>query len=131
MIYKYDLVYQTKFGYVFQLNNLVKRDKFDIDYIYTYLYSKFYFFNNRRIKRKYNIDFNSLINNNIMIFNLNFFLELNEILLEDDLGLTEVDLLQEYLLYNLIKKFNYNNKIFNVIINDLFFKSLIDFDILE
>ena len=31
----------------------------------------------------------------------------------------------------LIKKFNYNSKIFNIIINDLFYKSSIDIDILE
>ena len=52
MVYRYDLVYQTKFGYVFQLNNLIKKDKFDVDHIYTYLYPKFNFFNNRRIKKK-------------------------------------------------------------------------------
>jgi|SRR5215211_1856033 len=76
-------------------------------------------------------DFNKLINNNILIFNINCYLDLNEISLENDLEITEVDLLKDYLLYDLIKKFNYNNKIFNVIINDLFYKSLINFDILE
>jgi hypothetical protein len=57
MIYKYDLVYKTRFGYVFQLNNIIKRDKFNIDYVYTYLYPKFNFFNNRRIKEKFNFDY--------------------------------------------------------------------------
>lgn len=221
MIYKYDLVYKTKFGYVFQLNNIIKRDKFYVDYVYTYLYPKFNFFNNRRIKRKINFDylnrfnifysfinqgwhlviiydymqyfkvlcnkiiedgytikredylfykelkkvfdnlkedkvilsnmfypldllvknpfldsylyndFNNIINNNIIIFNFNYYLELNDILLEDDLNIVEEDLLKEYLLYSLIKKFNYNSKIFNIIINDLFYKSSIDMDILE
>jgi cytochrome c oxidase subunit I len=221
MIYKYDLVYKTRFGYVFQLNNIIKRDKFNIDYVYTYLYPKFNFFNNRRIKKKFNFDylnrfnifysfinqgwhlviiydymqyfkilcnkiiedgytikkedypfykelkkvfdnlkedkvilsnmfypldllvknpfldsylyndFNNLINNNIIVFNFNYYLELNDILLEDDLDLAEEDLLKEYLLYSLIKKFNYNSKIFNIIINDLFYKSSIDIDILE
>jgi hypothetical protein len=76
-------------------------------------------------------DFNNLINNNIIVFNFNYYLELNDILLEDDLDLAEEDLLKEYLLYSLIKKFNYNSKIFNIIINDLFYKSSIDIDILE
>ena len=221
MIYKYDLVYQTKFGYVFQLNKLIKQDKFDIDQVYTYLYPKFNFFNNRRLKTNFTIDFlsrfnifhsfvyqgwhliivydymeyfkvlcdkieedgfiikktdypfykelkkvfdnikedniipsnmfykldlivknpfleshlfndfNILINNNILIFNFNYYLELNEIILEDDLEITEEDLLKEYLSYNLIKKFHYNNKISNVIINDLFYKSFIEFNVLD
>ena len=74
-------------------------------------------------------DFNNLINNNIIIFNLNYYLELNEISLEEDLNLTEDDLLKDILLYNLVKKLNYNNKIFNIIISDLFYKSLIDLEI--
>ena len=221
MVYKYDLVYKTKFGYVFQLNNLIKRDKFDVDHVYTYLYPKFNFFNNRRIKRKFNFDlenrfnifysfinqgwylviiydymqyfkvlcdkiiedgytikkvdypfykelkkvfdnlkedkvilsnmfypldalvknpfldsylfndFNVIINNNIIIFNFDYYLEFNDISLENDLNIDEVDLLKDYLLYNLIKKFNYSNKIFNVIINDLFYKSSIDFSFIE
>jgi cytochrome c oxidase subunit I len=221
MIYKLDFVYQTKYGYVFQLNNLIKKDKFDADHIYSYLYSKFNFFNNRRIKRKAHIDylnrfnifysfinqgwylivlydymyyfsdlcdkieeegftikkvdypfylelkslfdnlkedkiipsnmfypidllvknpfieshifndFNKLINDNIIIFNIHFYLDLNEISLEEDLEISEADLLKDYLLYDLIKKFNNNNKIFNIIINDLFYKSLINFDISE
>jgi hypothetical protein len=57
MIYKLDFVYQTRYGYVFQLNNLIKKDKFDVDHIYSYLYPKFNFFNNRRIKRKTSIDY--------------------------------------------------------------------------
>jgi hypothetical protein len=76
-------------------------------------------------------DFNNIINNNIIIFNFNYYLELNDISLENDLDLMEDDLLKEYLLYSLIKKFNYNSKIFNIIINDLFYKSSIDIDILE
>lgn len=221
MVYRYDLVYKTKFGYVFQLNNLIKRDKFDVDHVYTYLYPKFNFFNNRRIKRKVNFDllnrfnifysfieqgwhlviiydymqyfkvlcnkiiedgytikrenyrfykelkkvfdnlkedkvivsnmfypldllvknpyldsylyndFNAIINNNIIIFNFNYYLEFNEISLENDLNIMEEDLLKEYLLYSLIKKFNYNSKISNVIINDLFYKSSIDLDVIE
>ena len=221
MVYKYDLVYKTKFGYVFQLNNLIKRDKFDVDHVYTYLYPKFNFFNNRRIKRKFNFDlenrfnifysfinqgwylviiydymqyfkvlcdkiiedgytikkvdypfykelkkvfdnlkedkvilsnmfypldalvknpfldsylfndFNVIINNNIIIFNFDYYLEFNDISLENDLNIDEADLLKDYLLYNLIKKFNYSNKIFNVIINDLFYKSSIDFSFIE
>jgi len=62
MVYRYDLVYKTKFGYVFQLNNLIKRDKFDVDHVYTYLYPKFNFFNNRRIKKKVNFDLLNLFN---------------------------------------------------------------------
>jgi hypothetical protein len=216
MVYRYDWVYKTKFGYVFQLNNLIKRGQFDTDHVYTYLYPKFSFFNNRRIKRKasfdflsrFNIfysfisqgwhlviiydymqyfkvwcdkiieddytirkedypfyqelkkivedlkedkvvlsnmfypldllvknpfldsylfnDFNAIINNNIIIFNFNYYLELNEILLEEDLDITEADLLKEYLLYSLISKFNYNSKIFNVIVNDLLYSQYID-----
>ena len=76
-------------------------------------------------------DFNPIINNNIVIFNFNYYLEFNEISLENDLNIVEEDLLKEYLLYGLIKKFNYNSKIFNVITNDLFYKSSIDLDILE
>jgi heme/copper-type cytochrome/quinol oxidase subunit 1 len=62
MIYKYDLVYKTKFGYIFQLNNIIKRDKFSVDYVYTYLYPKFNFFNNRRIKKKISFDYLSRFN---------------------------------------------------------------------
>jgi hypothetical protein len=71
-------------------------------------------------------DFNMIINNNIIIFNFDYYLELNEILLEEDLDITEADLLKEYLLYSLISKFNYNSKIFNVIVNDLFYSQYID-----
>jgi hypothetical protein len=221
MVYKYDFIYQTKYGYVFQLNNLVKKGIFDTGNVYAYLYPKFNFFNNRRIQKKKNIDllnrfniyysflnqgwhlviiydympyfeslcdkiiedgytikkvdypfykelkkvfdnlsedkiilsnmfypldalvknpflesflfndFNLIINNSVIIFNFDYYLELNEILLEEDLGITEEDLLKDYLLYNLIKKFNYNNKIFNVIINDLFYKSSIELEGLE
>jgi hypothetical protein len=215
MVYRYDWVYKTKFGYVFQLNNLIKRSSFDVDHVYTYLYPKFNFFNNRRTKRKVSLDlsnrfnifysfisqgwhliiiydymqyfkalcdkiieddytirkedypfyielkkifedlkedkvvlsnmfypldllvknpfldsylfndFNAIINNNIIIFNFNYYLELNEILLEEDLDITEADLLNEYLLYSLISKFSYNSKIFNVIVNDLFYNKCI------
>jgi len=218
MIYKYDFVYQTKYGYVFQLNNLVKKGIFDAGNIYAYLYPKFNFFNNRRVQKKNNIDllnrfsifysflnqgwhliviydymlhfedlcdkiiedgytikkvdypfykelkkvfdnliedkvvlsnmfypldavvknpflesflfndFNLIINNNIIIFNFDYYLELNEISLEEDLGIKEEDLLKDYLLYNLIKKFNYSNKVFNIIINDLFYKSSIELE---
>jgi hypothetical protein len=76
-------------------------------------------------------DFNALINNNIIIFNFDYYLEFNEISLED-LEITEEDLFKEYLLYNLIKKFNYNSKIYSVIINDLFYKtSILDYSSLE
>jgi len=73
-------------------------------------------------------DFNLIINNNIIIFNFNYYLEFNEILLEDDLGINEDDLLKEYLLYSLIRKFSYNSKIFNVVINDLFYSFYMDVD---
>jgi|SRR6516164_126804 hypothetical protein len=76
-------------------------------------------------------DFNVIINNNIIIFNFDYYLEFNDISLENDLNIDEADLLKDYLLYNLIKKFNYSNKIFNVIINDLFYKSSIDFSFIE
>jgi len=55
-------------------------------------------------------DFNAIINNNIIIFNFNYYLELNEITLEEDLDITEADLLKEYLLYSLVSKFSYNSK---------------------
>jgi hypothetical protein len=221
MMYKYDLVYKTRFGYVFQLNNLVKRDKFDLDHAYTYLYPKFNFFNNIRVKKKVSFGFSSrfsvfhsfvyqcwylvviydymhyfsilcdkiieddytikkedypfymeikqifdnlrdgtiimsslfypldaliknpfldthlfndfgiLVGNNIIVFNLNYYLEFNEISLEEDLGITEDDLLKEFLLYSLIKKFNYNSKVFNIIVNDLLYESFMDLPELE
>lgn len=47
---------------MFQLNNLIKKGEFDVDHIYTYLYPKFNFFNNRRIKRKASFDYSSRFN---------------------------------------------------------------------
>jgi len=47
MIYKYDFVYKTKIGYIFQLNVITMSEvEFNLDRIYTYVYSKFNFFNN-------------------------------------------------------------------------------------
>lgn len=221
MVYRYDLVYQTRYGYVFQLSNLVKRDQLDFGHVYTYLYPKFNFFNNRRLKKKFSIDFigrfsvfysfinqgwylvivydymsyfevlcnkieedgftikksdypfykelkkvfddlvedkvslsnmfypldslvknpfigsflfndfNSIIKSNILVFNLNYFLELNEISLENDLSYSEEEALKDLLLYSLIKKFSYSNKVSRVLINDLFYTSFIDLEIVE
>src|SRR5437763_82938 len=102
MIYKYYFVYKTRFGYFFYLNNMF----YPLDLLVKNYFLDSYLYN----------DFNNLINNNIIVFNFNYYLELNDILLEDDLDLAEEDLLKEYLLYSLIKKFNYNSKIFNIII---------------
>jgi hypothetical protein len=47
MIYDYDYIYKTKIGYVFQLNVITKSEvEFNFDRAYTYVYSKFNFFNN-------------------------------------------------------------------------------------
>jgi hypothetical protein len=55
MIYRFDLIYKTKIGYIFQLNIItVSEIEFNLDRIYSYVYSKFNFFNNIK-KRKLNI----------------------------------------------------------------------------
>ena len=55
MIYRFDLMYKTKIGYIFQLNIVSSSEiEFNLDRIYSYVYSKFNFFNNIK-KRKLNI----------------------------------------------------------------------------
>jgi hypothetical protein len=55
MIYRFDLMYKTKIGYIFQLNIVsVYEIEFNLDRIYSYVYSKFNFFNNIK-KRKLNL----------------------------------------------------------------------------
>lgn len=49
----FDLVYKVKQGYVYQLGVLVHEIEFDSERIYSYLYTKFNFFNNIK-KLKYN-----------------------------------------------------------------------------
>jgi hypothetical protein len=55
MIYDYDYVYKVKYGYVYQLNVLTNSDiEFDLERIYSYLYTKFNFFNNlKNFKAKF------------------------------------------------------------------------------
>jgi hypothetical protein len=60
MIYKYDFVYKTKIGYIFQLNVVTMSEiEFNLDRVYTYVYSKFNFFNNIK---KNNINFKTRLN---------------------------------------------------------------------
>jgi hypothetical protein len=216
MICQFDLVYQRDSEYIFQLNNLIKRDEYPhVENSYSYFYPKFNFFNNRRMKGKLSLDsknrlniynsfidqgwflvvvydymysfkklyekieqdgftikksdypfykefknvfdnlkndkvilsnmfypldltiknpfistylfndFNIIINNNILLFNYNYYLELNDINLENDLSIAESDLLKEVLLYDLIKKFNYSSNISHILINHLFYRSYI------
>jgi cytochrome c oxidase subunit 1 len=55
MIYRFDLMYKTKIGYIFQLNIVtVSEIEFNLDRVYSYVYSKFNFFNNIK-KRKLNM----------------------------------------------------------------------------
>jgi len=55
MIYRFDLIYKTKIGYIFQLNLVtVYEVEFNLDRIYSYVYTKFNFFNNIK-KRKLNM----------------------------------------------------------------------------
>jgi hypothetical protein len=63
MIYKYDFVYKTKIGYIFQLNVITKSEiEFNLDRIYTYVYSKFNFFNNIKNNRiNFKMRFNMFI----------------------------------------------------------------------
>jgi len=47
MIYGFDLVYKVKQGYVYQMGVITMSDiEFDLDRVYSYLYTKFNFFNN-------------------------------------------------------------------------------------
>lgn len=51
MVFKWDLVYKTESGYVFQLNVVTMREiEFDVDRVYSFLYNKFNFFNNLKNK---------------------------------------------------------------------------------
>ena len=212
MIYDYDYVYKVKQGYVYQLNVLTNSDiEFNLERIYSYLYTKFNFFNNlKNFKAKFthkerlylyfsfigqgwflivvydylrqlgllydkivennnkikfseypfylqlkNIfdnfknnkvslnnlfypidlviknpyldnllynDFNSLLNNQIINFNYEVYLELNDILFED-LNINEIDLYQEILMINIIKQINYNSNISYYLINHLFYNT--------
>lgn len=204
----FDFVYKVKQGYVYQLGILsTNNTEFDQERIYSYLYTKFNFFNNMK-KLKYNHidrinlyfsfigqgwflviiydylrqlgnlyekignenfkiknteypfyiqlkeifenfkndkvnlsnlfypidvvkknpylenslynDFNNLISHQLINFNYEVYLESNDILFED-LGITDIDLYQEALIYNIIKQINYNSNISNFLINSLFF----------
>ncbi len=204
----FDLVYKVKQGYVYQLG-VLSNVEFDQERIYSYLYTKFNFFNNmKNLKFKYNhadrinlyfsfigqgwflvvvydylrqlgnlyekiennnfkiknteypfyiqlkeifenfkndkvnlsnlfypIDvvkknpylenslyneFNNLISHQLINFNYEVYLELNDILF-DDLDVSETELYQEALIYNIIKQINYNSNISNFLINSLFF----------
>jgi hypothetical protein len=65
-------------------------------------------------------EFNILINNQIINFNYDFYLDFNDIIF-DDLDLNEEDLYKEYIAYNIIKQFSYNSNISFYLINNLFF----------
>jgi hypothetical protein len=65
-------------------------------------------------------DFNNIINNKIINFNYNYYLELNDILFED-INITEEDLYKEFIIYNLFKNFSYSSNLSYFIINNLFF----------
>ena len=208
IVYGFDFVYKVKQGYVYQLGILsANNTEFDQERIYSYLYTKFNFFNNMRkfkythidrinlyfsfigqgwflviiydylrqlgnlyekigndnfkiknteypfyiqlkeifenfkndkvnlsnlfypidvVKKNpylenslYN-DFNNLISHQLINFNYEVYLESNDILFED-LGLTDIDLYQEALIYIIIKQINYNSNVSNFLINSLFF----------
>jgi hypothetical protein len=52
MLYKFDYVYKTKIGYIYQLNVVTFSEiEFDLNRVYSYVYSKFNFFNNIKIKK--------------------------------------------------------------------------------
>lgn len=209
MIYGFDLVYKVKQGYVYQLNVVtINEIEFDMDRFYSYLYTKFNFFNNLKnfkvshkervnlyfsfigqgwflviiydylrqlgnlyekiIENDYKIksteypfylqlknifdnfknnkvifnnlfypidliiknpfldtqvlynEFNNLLNNQIINFNYEVYLELNDIIFED-LNINEIELYQEILIINIIKQFNYNSNISYYLINNLFY----------
>jgi len=65
-------------------------------------------------------DFNNLISHQLISFNYEVYLELNDVLFED-LEITDIDLYQESLIYSIIKQINYNSNISNFLINSLFF----------
>jgi hypothetical protein len=65
-------------------------------------------------------DFNNIINNKIINFNYNYYLELNEVLFEE-LNITEEDLYKEFIIYNLFKNFSYSSNLSFYLINNLFF----------
>jgi hypothetical protein len=206
MIYGFDLVYKVKQGYIYQLGVITMSDiAFDLDRVYSYLYTKFNFFNNiKKIKFShkerinlyfafigqgwfliivydyliqfgvwyetiinnnfkiktteypfymqlkklfdnlkenkvclYNLffpidviiknpyldsllynDFNIVINNQIINFNYDVYLELNDIEYTD-LGINEIDLYKEVLILNMIKQINYNSNISYYLITNL------------
>jgi hypothetical protein len=65
-------------------------------------------------------EFNNLISNQLINFNYEIYLELNDILF-DDLDINAIILSQEFLICNIIKQINYNSNISNSLINYLFF----------
>ena len=65
-------------------------------------------------------DFNNLINNKVINFNYNFYLELNDILFED-INITEEELYKEYIISNLFRNFSYSSNVSYLLINNLFF----------
>jgi hypothetical protein len=60
MVYNFDLIYKVKQGYVYQLNVVTMSEiEFDSDRLYSYLYTKFNFFNNiKRLKVTHKERFN-------------------------------------------------------------------------
>lgn len=210
MVYNFDLIYKVKQGYVYQLNVVTMSEiEFDSERLYSYLYTKFNFFNNiknlkiahkdrinlyfsfigqgwfliiiydyirqlgllqekivnnnNKIKATeytfylqlknifenfknnklsfntlfYPIDlviknpyldnllyneFNNLLNNQIVNFNYEVYLELNDILF-DDLNINEMELNQETLIIDIIKQLNFNSNISYYLINYLFYNN--------
>jgi hypothetical protein len=64
-------------------------------------------------------EFNSLILNQLINFNYEAFLEYNDILF-DDIGINEIELNQETIIYDIVKQFEYNSNVSNFLINFLF-----------
>ncbi len=207
MVYNFDLIYKVKQGYVYQLNVVTMSEiEFDSDRLYSYLYTKFNFFNNiKRLKvthkERFNLffsfigqgwflviiydylrqlgilyekiiennnkiksneypfylqlknifenfknnkvnfntlfypidlvvknpylenslynEFNTLLNNQIINFNNEVYLEFNDITLFEDLNISEEELYQETLIINIIKQFNYSSNVSHYLINNL------------
>jgi cytochrome c oxidase subunit I len=218
MIYNFDLIYKVKQGYIYQLNVITMSEiEFDSERLYSYLYTKFNFFNNIKnlkimhkgrlnlyfsfigqgwfliiiydyirqlgllhekiinndnkiksteypfylqlknifenfknnkvnfnmlfypidlvIKNPYleNLlynDFNNLLNNQIINFNYEVYLDLNDILF-DDLNINEIELHQEILIINIIKQFNFNSNVSYYLINYLFYNNNINLNYID
>jgi cytochrome c oxidase subunit 1 len=110
----------TEYPFYIQLKNIFENFKNDNVNLSNLFYPIDVVKKNPYLENSLYNDFNNLISHQLISFNYEVYLELNDVLFED-LGITDIDLYQESLIYSIIKQINYNSNISNFLINSLFF----------